>query len=517
MTACAWLLGVSLLMQIPAVDPDVAATRMAELQARRTAIETKERAALRELADQLRAKGDAVGADEVAALAAPPEARNSATRFVPLPELVPATSAGRGLPNMPAAAPEIQAGPARAVRAARTEAADKLVALAQSAVSAPPKVYSLADQCLRAALERQPNHPVARRLLGFVPHDGGWATPYAIGMLKKGYVPHPKYGWVLKTWVPHLEQGELPATTDRGQRWFPAAEADRLHAPWEKAWKIETEHFMIRTNVPLSEAIAFSRQLEDFYQLFFSLLADVFAEKLPLAERLRGRAPSAKSEGKPHEVYYFASKEEFVEFLEPLQGPSIAGSLGLYIPIVRKEKRRPAYFFRDAGGQLPVTATLYHEVSHQLLFESGLGNPEAYLHNEGNYWVFEGLGTYFETLVRTASGALEVGGLVGGRVEAARGHLVENQEYIPLEEFVSYNQDRFNAGGSVHLHYQEAHALALFFMQADERKYREGFLEYVDDAFNGRVRRLSGRELKDRLGVPYRSLDAEFLAYLKGR
>ena len=66
-----------------------------------------------------------------------------------------------------------------------------------------------------------------------------------------------------------------------------------------------------------------------------------------------------------------------------------------------------------------MTATLYHEVSHQLLFESA-GRRTTIERNVGNYWVFEGLGTYFETLTAEPDGSLRIGGLVGPRIDEAR-------------------------------------------------------------------------------------------------
>lgn len=514
MIASSCLIALSLVLQVP--PPNAAEARSAELMAARRAIESRERENLLALAERARGRGETAAATSIAALADPPAAAKGETRFLPLADVIPAISPQRGLANVPAAGP-VDPAWTRDVQAVREKSAKQFFDLALRAVANSPKEYSLADECLRAALARQPDHQEARRLLGYVPHEGGWATPYAVRQLKAGNVLDATYGWVPKSWIAHLEKGELPAPLERGQgkpRWLPAAEADQLHSPWERAWKIPTEHFVIRANVPLAEAIEFGRQLEDFHQLFYSLLADVFGERLPLAQRVRSKK-AGELEAKPHEVYYFATQQEFVDFLQPLQGPGIARSLGIYIPITGKDKRQPAYFFRDVGGQLPVAATLYHEVSHQLLFESGLGDPEGYQRNDGNYWVFEGLGTYFETLTRTKDGTLEVGGLVGKRMEAARAHLVGKDEYIPLEEFVSYSQSRFNADESVFLHYQEAHALAVFLMQAEGGKYREGFLEYVSDAYRGRVRRLSGRSLEDRLGVAYKTLDAEFLAYLK--
>src|SRR5262249_12534657 len=123
-------------------------------------------------------------------------------------------------------------------------------------------------------------------------------------------------------------------------------------------------------------------------------------------------------------------------------------------------------------------------------------------------------GTYFETLTREPDGSIQVGGLVGPRVELAFERLVANQEYIPLDQFILLGQDAFNARERVYLHYQEAITLAIFFMQAQDGKYREGFLDYLVDAYKGRLRRGIGRSLEDRVGVRYKALDTEFLDYL---
>src|SRR5262249_19887737 len=150
----------------------------------------------------------------------------------------------------------------------------------------------------------------------------------------------------------------------------------------------------------------------------FALMADVLGEQLPLARRFRSPSLSADASYRSHQVYYFATKEEYVEHLRSSTGADIDQSLGDYNPPRPGHGHRAAaYFFRDKGGQLPVTATLYHEVSHQLLFETA--GPNAYTRNAGNYWVFEGLGTYFETVTPQPDGSLEVGGPVGERLAAA--------------------------------------------------------------------------------------------------
>ena len=215
----------------------------------------------------------------------------------------------------------------------------------------------------------------------------------------------------------HLDAGELPAPLgkgDRKTRWLPVAEADRLRADWKPPWKFSTEHFEIQTNVTLADAISFGRRLEDFHDLFMTLLADILGENLPLTRRFKD--PKLTGDGraatKLHQVYYFASKAQFVDHLSPTLGPEVALNLGFYDPPKSGRGRVPAYFYRDPNGQIPEIATLYHEVSHQLLFETA--GPNSYTKNTGNFWVFEGLGLYFETVTLQPDGSLLVGvGLVG--------------------------------------------------------------------------------------------------------
>jgi hypothetical protein len=520
MTAWAWLFGVALVLQVP--PPQAAALESAALEAERRGFVGREGDELRALARRLEAAGRKEEAAAVSGWIEPAPPERGPSRFVPLAEVVPARAKPRpqGLANVaasggPATPAEIDAILGRTVR--------ELFELALRALGGKLKHYALADGCLRAVLARDPDHAEARRLLGYVAYDEGWATPFALDQLKSGKVLHPTYGWVDAAWLPHLEQGELPArgasvSNPREVRWLPAAEADLQRNAIERGWRIRTEHFEVLTDVPLSEAIAFGRKLESFNDLFFSILADVIAEDLPLARRFREKprsTPAPPPRVALHTVYYFARQDEFVEYLKQRGEQGVEKILGLYYPPRKGERRAPAYFFRDEGGQIADTATLFHEVSHQLLFESTSVGTSAYKNNVGNYWVFEGLGTYFETVTSEPDGSLQVGGFVGPRIKVAQVRLIDRHEYQPIEQFVRLGPSAFNDPERVYLHYAQAMALAVFLMDGRGGKYREGFLDYVRDAHRGRLRGDGGHLLDDRLGVAYKALDAEFLAALQ--
>ena len=309
---------------------------------------------------------------------------------------------------------------------------------------------------------------------------------------------HPKFGWVEKDWVPHLDRGELPAPGSPGKptRWLPAAEADALRREFDRGWQIRTEHFAILTNVPLAEAIDFGRHLEAFDELFTSLMADVIGPAdLPLAKLAKDPklSPDKLPPKKPHRVNYYADKEEYVDVLSPLQGADIRTSLGIYLPAKElRAKEGISFFYRDPGGQLAETETLFHEVSHQLLFEM---TPGKYDPERANYWVYEGLGTYFETVRPQPDGSLRVGGLVGKRIAVAQDRVIGRREFVPIGRMASYNKFLFNAGngGDIYLNYAEAMALVVFFMDADAGRYREDFLEYARDVYKGRIKPGAGK------------------------
>ncbi len=505
----ATLVGAIVCLQVP--PPTASNDASLALQAEFQAVLDRESSALSALAKRLVAEGKSAEADGVRDRIEPEPPRDGPVRFEPLPEFVPSPS--KGLANRP-----VEPDEARSIRSASAKA---LFELASKAAARGVDRFALADECLRAVLKRDPNHREARRLLGYVEYDGGWATPFAADLLAKGQVLHPKFGWVSEEWVPHLDRGELPGTRFiRGKPtdWLPAEQADALRSSFKRPWQITTEHFEIRTNAPLSESIAFGRRLEVLHDVFFSLFADAIGrENLPLAQRFDHPSLKPVPPRTRHQVWYFADKSQYVAFFRDQLHQDESLSLGFYMPPREARARKiPArsYFYRDNQSPIDAEATLYHEASHQLLFESA--GTARYDQNPADFWVWEGLGTYFETLVPQPDGSIQIGGLVGRRIDEAFRRIVENGNYVPISDLVALNRDRYlngDHGNAVYLHYPESMALVIFLMHHDSGKYRERFLDYVRDAYEGRIG--GGRSLESHLAVPYRTLDAEFLAFLK--
>jgi hypothetical protein len=476
---------------------------VSQLRDERNAVKAREEKALTALAAKL---GGEAGA-KIKAMIEPAPAADGSTHFVPLGEVIR----------------DAEVIDNKDLKAIREAASKEFLALAMKCLPPNPTTHlALADECLRGVVLRDPSQSAAWRLLGYVPHKGGWATPFALGKINDGYVLHPIYGWVEASWVPHLNQGELPGVVSTGRpiRWLPTAQADALRQDFARGWQIRTAHFSIQTNVPLNEAIGFGRRLESLRELFMSMMADLISPELhPMALLAKNPKAVPTAPKETHRVFYFADREQYIAYLENSQGASIRDNIGTYLP--KKEtkslglKAGTSFFFRDPGGELDVTENLDHEVSHQLLFETA--GADRYDPDRAHFWIFEGLGTYFETMRTLPDGSIRIGGWIGKRIAVAQERLTKNGEFVPIGRITTYNRSLFYGadGGDIRLHYAEAMALTVFFMQSQGNAYRETFLEYVRDVYKGKLRGGAGKTLDERLGTDFGSLARDFLAELK--
>jgi hypothetical protein len=505
------IIGLALLLtslqDIPA--PRANTSVAADLRGEMAELLRAEAAELEEHAARLAAAGRGTEAHAVRTGIESPPPTDGPLRFVTMEEYVSAEELARRDPAGAEAA------------AIRSETARQLLALARKAAAPGTDLEGIAVECLRAAVRRDPGNREVRRLLGYVEHDGGWATPHAAQDLRAGKVLDPTFGWVPADWVPHLKQGELPGLIRPGQplRWLPAERADALRREFSRGWEITTEHFVLKTNVPLAEAIAFGRRLEAVREVFFMLLPDLIdpADR-PMARRFRDPNLWAEPSTARHEVWYFATKAGYVNFFKRL-GRDQSKSLGYYMTADEAGRNGPgsprAYFFREPEPKLDALATLFHEASHQLLFESA--GPSGYARNRGHYWIWEGLGTYFESLVPRPDGSYEIGGRDGPRMSKARADLVDGPGIMPVADLIGMGEYRYKTEWDIHSVYAESMALAVFLMHGEGGRHRQAFLDYARDAYRGRIDTTGPEPLFHRLGESAETIDERFHRFLAGR
>jgi hypothetical protein len=383
----------------------------------------------------------------------------------------------------------------------RVEYADAIFGLAQRAAEVGE--LSLAMQLATEAVRVNPDHAEARRVLGYEERDGRWLTPYGARMADAGKVWHARFGWVRPADVPRYVAGERLVSG----RWLSAETESLRRTDIKNGWQVRTDHFLVTTNHGLEAGAELAARLERLHQVWRQLFAGFYLTEREVQQLFAGeRKPRAQA--RPFRVFYHRDRDEYAEALRRRQ-PRIAETLGIYF-----DANREAHFFANdvvAGG--PPVATLYHEAVHQLFQES---KPAA--RNVGgaaNFWVIEGVATYFETLTEhsDAEGGhyYTIGDWTLGRLPAARERLAEGF-YVPLAELTRLGKEDVQGHPEIAKLYSQSAGLAAFLMDGEGGRHREALVRYLAAVYAGRD---NSQTLAEASGESYRELDAAYRRYVE--
>jgi hypothetical protein len=392
-------------------------------------------------------------------------------------------------------APPGQAG--KRQRPPQIEYADELLALAKRAAESGQ--LSLAFQWASEAVHANHNHAEARRVLGYELRDGQWLTPYGVRMADAGRVWHPKFGWLTEADLPRYEAGERFVAG----RWISAADDAERRADMKNGWQVRTDHFLVTTNHSLEAATELAASLERLHQVWRQLFAGFYLTENEVSRLFAGERKPRK-QGRPFRVYYHRDHQQYADALRRRQ-PRIAETLGIYF-----DEHREAHFFagpeHDAG-------TLYHEAVHQL-FQESRPSPKR-IGDDANFWVIEGVATYFETLTEHHSPEAglyyTIGEWAAGRLPAARDRVLDGF-YIPLAELMLMGKADIQQHPEIAKLYSQAAGLAALLIDAEDGRYREALVQYLKDVYAGR----DGVEsLAAATGLSYQELDHQYRRYIE--
>lgn len=392
-----------------------------------------------------------------------------------------------------------------ALRKAQHAYADDLFLLAQRAIREAFPSYAF--QLLRECALHNPDQEVARRALGYVRYEDRWTTPYTALMLRRGQVWHRRFGWLPKDHVARYDAGERYF---KGQ-WMSAEKETLLRGGIANGWVVESDHFIVRTNDSQERAVELSQALEDLHRFFVREFSDLFNTPQQMQQLFGSGKPRSVNGAGQHEVWYFRSADEFEQFVLNKQ-PALKGVNGIYLP-----SERCAYFYANPADARRNVETMYHEVTHQILSESGLKTfPIA---EDRDFWIIEGFACYMESFDRTAPRPT-VGDPRHPRIFWARQRVVAENWFIPTAEFTSYGMRQFQFEvdfPTLQKYYSQATGLTHFLLHAGGGKYRDGCIQYLGQLYSPDKRvRLAPRDLSEILGVPFPTLDAEYRAYIAG-
>jgi len=371
---------------------------------------------------------------------------------------------------------------------ARVEYAKALFQLATEAANAGQ--LSLAFQWATETLRQNPDHPGARRVLGYEQRDGQWLTGYGARMFDSGKLWDTKRGWVAK--------GDAKSSTINE-----SLDAVR-HADIKNGWQVRTDHFQVTTNHSLAAGVEFAARLEQLYQVWRQLFAGFYYS----AKEVRGLFAGeriARRQSHPFRVFYYRDKDDYVSTLRRRQ-PRIAETLGIYF-----DDAREAHFF--AGAEKNLTGTLHHEAVHQLFQES---KPSArQIGAFANFWAIEGVATFFETLTEHDDPQMglyfTVGEATAGRLPVARERLREGF-YIPLADLTRLGKEDVQRHSEVAKLYGQSAGLIAFLLGGNEGKYREPLVTYLQAIYSGRD---DAQSLATGTGASYDELDTKFRRFME--
>ncbi len=378
--------------------------------------------------------------------------------------------------------------------------ADALFSLAKQAAEVGE--LSLAFQWATDTLRNNPDHAEAHRVLGYEPRDGKWLTAYGVQMFdaKESRVWHPQFGWISVGDAPRYEQGERLVNG----RWVSTEEDAARHTSIASGWVLRTDHFLVRTNVSLEAAAELAGRLERLHQIWRQLFAGFYMTDREVRDLFAGKRPP-RMLTQPMRVYYYRNKDEYAAALVKRQ-PRIAETLGIYF-----DADKESHFYAGADDN---AGTLNHEAVHQMFQETRPATRR--LGAIANFWVVEGVATYFETLREHAGNAggryYTIGEADAGRLPAARERLLKDGCYVPLAELVALGKDDLQRRADLAPLYSECAGLATFLMDADDRRYREALVRYLNDVYAGRD---NAGSLAKQAGESYAELDAAYRQYME--
>ena len=350
---------------------------------------------------------------------------------------------------------------------------------------------------VREVLVCDPDHGQARALLGYTKYQDQWVTPFAAGKLRSGYVWHPRFGWIPKAQVVHHENGEQ---FWKGQ-WLPTDEVAKYRSLWANAWQMETDHYLVQTNVSLERGVELATRLEKLYAVFFRLFAGFFSSRDQTA--LLFDPPGRRSaignlhdaERKPQRkfrVNFYRTRQEYLDTLRPHVKSGLDQSTGMYLT-----GTRTAYFFAQSRSDETIVV---HEATHQLFSES-----REHRHGDGsrgNYWAIEGIACYMETFLDHGD-RIELGSWDAARLRRGKQRL---QSFMPLERFVQLDMKQFD-GPELPMLYCQAACLARFLMHDEGGRFRDAFVKYLEQVYLGKA---DYETLAELLDTDYATLDRDF-------
>jgi len=365
------------------------------------------------------------------------------------------------------------------------------------------QMVGLGYRILRYTLMVNPDHAEARQMLGYMRYENEWMTPFELEKRKDGEIWDDRFGWIDQRDLTKYEQGLRPFRS----RWIPEEQDRNLRLASEDLWEVRTEHWIVRTDHSLEKGVEVAKKLEDYFQFFIREFPDLFASRGQMNQLFNiGQNGRARVNKNPMQVNYFRAREGYLKRLEKV-GPLIASTNGIYL-----HKLGTSFFYSRPDNIEEEESTIYHEATHQILFESRGSKRD--IAQEMHFWVIEGFACYMESY-RNQEGSISIGDPHYIRFNNAMVRLIVDEYFVRFEVITSLGQQGFQAQQDLPKLYSQASGMVHFLMHANEGAYRDDLGKFLAAIYSPNLR--SERHvptLDELIGKSYLDLNKEYIAYI---
>ena len=331
-------------------------------------------------------------------------------------------------------------------------------------------VTDIAYDCLQQVLSYDPDHVSLRKALNQTKVDGRYYGPKEMAFVKAGARWDTKRGWINPKDIARYENGDYYDI--QSQSWTTLNEANTLRSDLTKQWVIQTEHLEVRGTAKLAELVDVANHLEEFYSQIFASYALFFYRGQSDVKLIFGLLDH------PRLVVNIAKDPAAYKLSLP-SGTDAGWSAGMWIPAVGG-----SFFY---AGPMEV---MYHEFTHQILdvFSHGSQAP---------VWIVEGIAVYTQTPTFVGS-KLTLGLIAHNQMIREHFSRLAAGKAMTFDQLLMLDHSTWGSAKDPGPQYAAAGALAQFSMEAEHRRYRSDYVEFIRDAYLGQTQ---NHTLWDYLGM----------------
>ncbi len=266
--------------------------------------------------------------------------------------------------------------------------------------------------------------------------------------------------------------------------------------------RIETPNFQLTTRAGKKESVELARQLETFYALWQQVFYPLWARPGFIEKKLSGSYTPWKPSRDEIEVVLLRDREDYLDFLGVAE-KNIGVSVGYYRPQARKS------FFYPAPNS---SATLFHELTHQLLAEATHIGAQVDVGSDRDFWLVEGIALYMESLANRGN-YWTLGGVESPRLQTARYRAVRDGFWPAWSEFTAGSMDSWKQDPNIARLYTHAAGLTHVFLDGLDGQpgSREAWMRSLTSVYQGRG---DFGELWKRLGGDDRAAQRHYQAWM---